>query len=832
MTEVSARNLLRLAVRLVRRDLGSGRLLVMTLAASVAVASTVAVSLLVARVEQVLLAESSALLAADLAIAANEPPPAAYSDTARRHGLRTVATASLRSVIAHGERLQLVNLRAVGDSYPLRGELTIARAPGGAPELVAHGPPRGELWVDARVLGLLEVEPGAVVKVGNAALTITALLVLEPDRGGDPFALAPHVQMHADDLAATGLVLPGSRIGYTLLVAGPADALARFRTELELRDGDRLSDPREARPELRAAFRQAERFLSLAAFAGVLLATIGIALAALGYREHHEPTVALLKTLGLSRRETTLVLAAELMLLALLAGGAGNALAYAVHTRLVDSLLPQLGDAVGTLPLLPFVHGAGVAVLALAGYALPPLYALAALPVSVVLARDRAGLARPSRTSVLIMLGATLALAPWHIGDAKLVALALAGMLVSGALLAGAAALLVGALGRLRSRTRMGWRFGLANIARRARLSVLQTTALGLGVAVILLLAVVQNDLLQQWTARLPPDAPNQFLINVQPDEVPALVEFLDSRGLRGATFHPMVRGRLTSINGRAVSPDDYQEARARRLADREFNLSWAARPKADNRVVAGRWWDAAATAELSVEEGIAETLGLALGDELGFHVAGRQVRGRVTSLRHVDWDNFEVNFFVVTTPDLLATEPATYITSLRVEPAGQAAMAALVARFPSVTVIDVDALMQQVRGVMQRVAQALLWVFLCALLAGTLVLAAAVQASRRERLLDVVLLKTLGASRRFVRMTAVIEFTVLGFISGSVGSFGAMATGWALAGWVLDFDYVPDWRVAAIGIAGGMAGVGLIGLALAGRALRQPVTSGLGETA
>lgn len=832
MTEVAAGTLVRLALRLVRRDLGSGRLLVMTLAASVAVASTVAVSLLVARVEQVLVAEASALLAADFAIASNEPPPPAYAQAAQRHGLRSVVTASLRSVIAHGERLQLVNLRALGDGYPLRGELTIARVAGGAPERVAHGPPRGELWADARVLALLEVAPGAVVKVGNAALTLSAILLFEPDRGGDPFALAPHAQMHADDLAASGLVLPGSRIGYTLLVAGPAEALARFRADLTLRDGDRLSDPREARPELRAAFRQAERFLSLAAFAGVLLATIGIALAALGYRDHHEATVALLKTLGLSRRETTLVLALELMLLALLAGSAGNALAYAVHTRLVDTLLPHLGEAVGTLPLLPFVHGAGVAVVALAGYALPPLYALSALPVSVALARDRSVLAWPSRTTVLVMLAATLALAPWHIGDAGLVALALTGMLLAGALLAAAAALLVAALGRLRSRTRMGWRFGLANIARRARLSVLQTTALGLGLAVILLLAVVQNDLLSQWTARLPPDAPNQFLINVQPDEVPALVEFLAARGLHGASFHPMVRGRLTSINGRAVSPDDYREARARRLADREFNLSWAARPKADNRIIAGRWWEAGATAELSVEEGIAETLALALGDELGFHVAGREVRGRVTSLRHVEWDNFEVNFFVVASPDLLAAEPATYITSLHVGPAAQPAMAALVARFPSVTVIDVDALMQQVRGVMQRVSNALLWVFLCALLAGTLVLAAAVQASRRERLLDVVLLKTLGASRRFVRMTAVLEFTVLGFISGSVGSFAAMTTGWALAGWVLDLDYVPDWRVAAIGVIGGMAGVGLLGLALAGRTMRQSVVHGLGEVA
>ena len=824
-------SLWRLAWRLLCRDLASGRLTVMLAATVIAVASTVAVSLLVTRVDRALVAESSTLLAGDLAVLSSAPPPANYISDATALGLSSARLAAMRSVVGRGEQLQLVQLKAVDDAYPLRGQLLIAEAETGPPLSVAHGPPHGEVWAESKLLGQLHLSIGDTLTIGSAHLRLTRILVLEPDRGSDLFSIAPRVLMHYADLAATGLIVPGSRVGYTTLLAGPADVVSRYRAALELRRGDSVQDPRSARPEMRAALSQAERFLSLAAFAGVMLAAIGIALAAAGYAEMHESTVAILKTLGLTRRAVVTLLCYETLYLALAATVLGDGIALLLERVLVQRLVPMAEFAVDTPAPLALLHGALVAVVALCGFAIPALARLSRLPVIAILARDRASLPPTRAWRLLGMLAAFAAIAPWHSGDPQLVLMALGGMLASALVLAAASWGMVRVLAGLRAQTRMSWRFGLASVARRARLSVLQTTAIGLGLAVILLLGLVRNDLFRQWTAHLPADAPNQFLINIQADEVDAMRRFLIDHATRAPQFYPMVRGRLTAINGAAVVPDNYRDQRASRLADREFNLSSAVTPKPDNRIVAGRWWRADARAELSVEQGIAETLGMTLGDDLSFLVADREIHGRITSLRKVDWENFQVNFFVVTTHDLLATAPATYITSFRLDGAEPALMAQLVERFPSVTVIDIDALMRQVRQVMDRVAQALTWVFMFALAAGGLVLAAAVQASQRERLKDTVLLRTLGASRRFVRSAVLAEFITIGLLAGTLASAGALATAGLIASQVLDIPYVPDWRIPLIGIVAALAALSLIGLQVAGKILREPVAHGLRES-
>ena len=802
------------------------------LAASViAVASTVTVSLLVSRVDRALVAESSALLAGDLAVMSSTAPPAEYRETAAALGLKTARLASLRSVVSAGEQLQLVQLKAADSHYPLRGQLLIADAPDASPQNVEYGPSPGEIWVEAKLLSLLGVQVGATLSVGRTPLRLTRVLVLEPDRGGDLFALAPRAIMHYDDLAATGLVLPGSRITYTTLVAGAADAVARYRQQLTVKRGDTVQDPRSARPEMRAALTQAERFLTLAAFAGVMLAAIGIALAASGYAEMHEGTVAILKTLGLTRRAVVALLCCETLYLALAATVLGDGIALLVERLLVQRLVPLADYAASAPAPLALAHGALVAAVALCGFAVPALARLGQLPVIAILARDRAALPALRPWRVLGMVAAFAAIAPWQGGNPRLVLIALAGMLGSALVLAAAAWLLVRLLGGLRAQARMSWRFGLAAVARRARLSVLQTTALGLGLAVILLLGLVRNDLFRQWSAHLPPAAPNQFLINIQGDEVDAMRAFLSAHTSSTPQFYPMVRGRLIAVNGQAVVPDNYTDQRARRLVEREFNLSSATTMKPDNRLTSGAWWRANARGELSVEEGIAETLGMQRGDELTFLIADREMHGRITSLRHVDWDNFQVNFFIVTTQDLLAAAPATFITSFHLDATESGLMGKLVERFPSVTVIDIDALMRQVRQVMDRVAQALTWVFLFALAAGALVLAAAVQASQRERLADTVLLRTLGASRRFVRSAVLTEFLVIGLVAGALASLGAIVTAWLLATRVLDIPYQADWRIPLMGVSVALGGLLMVGLRVVGKVLREPVAQGLRES-
>ncbi len=635
-----------LAWRLFTRDLVSGRLLIMLFATIIAVGSTVSVSLLVTRVEHVLIAESSALLAADLAIVTNDPPPPEYERDARALGLATARSASMRSVVTYGDRLQLVILKAVSANYPLRGQLEFAEKPLGLPIKSKSGPAAGEVWADATLFRLLDANVGDTVTVGRATLHLGKVLVFEPDRGRDLFSFAPRLLMHYDDLAATDLIVAGSRVRYTNLIAGPADTVTRYRNALDLPTGHTALDPRGARPEMRSAFSQAERFLALAAFSGVLLATIGIALAASSYSDYHEQTTAIVKTLGLTRGEIISLFSFELMYLALLSTCLGDALAVFAHSFMVTQFLPSASVSGVGLPLVPLLHGGVIATIALIGFGLPTLMRLSHIPVIAILARDRVAVTRPTISAGATMALSILLITPWHVGNPKLITLTLGGMLISAMTLAGAAYAMVQFMGRLRGRTSMSWRFGLANIARRARLSVLQSTAVGLGIAIILLLGLVRNDLVEQWSERLPPDAPNHFLINVQEDEVESMMVFLKSRAPGAERFYPMVRGRLTAINDRAVRPEDYAEPRARRLANREFNLSWSSTLKRDNRLVAGRWWsNPTSNGELSVEEGIAETLDIALDDVLTFTVAGSPITGRVTSLRHVDWENFEGNF-------------------------------------------------------------------------------------------------------------------------------------------------------------------------------------------
>ena len=819
------------AARLLRRDLQSGRLTVMLLATTLSCAATTAVSLFVERVERALVAESSALLAADLAVVSNDPLPDDYFDLATALGLRVGRLAAMRSVVAHANQLQLVELKAAGLRYPLRGSVRISPTPFAPIQAVPHGPDPGTVWADAKLLQILDVAVGDELTIGAVRLRIAAVLVLEPDRGGDAFSIAPRLLMHLADLRSTALIMPGSRVRYTILIAGDAPVVARYRRELDLRTGHQLLDPRSARPEVRSAFTQAQRFLNLAAFSGVLLATLGVALAGLSYAEHHVHTTAVLKTLGMSQRQVWSLFLLEMTFLALVAGLCGSAIAWAVHELLLQLFLPHPAITMQAIPAWPFLHGIAIAFVALLGFGLPSLIHLARIPVVQILGLNPTSPRRFSAASALVMALAVVAIAPWHLGDAKLIGLTLAGMLGSTLLLAICAQLLVQLMARLRGRTTMTWRFGLANLSRRACLTIVQSTGVGVGIAVILLLGLIRGDLVEQWAERVPPDAPNHFLVNVQPDEVNAMQQFLASSGIADTRFYPMVRGRLTAINNREVGPDDYGEPRARRLIEREFNLSWAETMKPYNRIVSGTWWDAPrATGQFSVEEGIASTLGIELYDKLSFSAVGTEVSAIVTNLRYVDWDAFEVNFFVESTPELLRDTPATFITAFRLPNDKQPAMPELVKRFPSVTVIDVDAVLLQVRAVMDRVAQALMWVFVFALSAGVLVLAAAIQLTQRERVLESVLLKTLGAPRAFIQRALLIEFALLGAVAGIVATIGALVTAWLLADQVLHIPYRPSLLTPAVGIFSGIVSLSLIGVTVIAVTLRQSVVSVLRE--
>ncbi|MCG3201172.1 MAG: hypothetical protein NFCOHLIN_01037 [Gammaproteobacteria bacterium] len=814
----------------VRRDLRAGELTLILVAIVTAVAALSAVSLFVDRAERALVAQGNSLLAADLAVESANAIPETLAGEARQLGLATARTLSMRSVTQSGERLQLTELKAVGDGYPLRGSMTIADAPFGAAREVRGVPAPGTLWADARLLQSLEVNIGGTVTVGAIAVRVDKVLVLEPDRGGDFFSIAPRAVMNLADVAATRLVMPGSRVTHRLLVAGDPKAIATFRKHWQKLDdgGLKMLDVRDARPELRTALERADLFLGMAAMTAVIVAGVAIALAARRYAERHLDTAAIMRCLGATQATITGMLLTEMLLLASLASVAGAAVGYVAQHVLAETLSGFVGGDLPP-PSLAAVAGAMlIGFIVLVGFALTPILSLKNVPPLRVLRRDLAPV--PARSAVVYTaaLLALLVVAPWQARDVALTIYLLGGCLLAIAALAIAAWLSVRTLGRLRRHVGVSWRYGLASVARRARTSSVQIVALGLGIMAMLLITLVHRDLIGGWQRKIPPGAPNQFVINIPPAEVGPLRAFLAGRRLHAGGVFPMIRGRLTAINGRPVQPSNYDDPRARRLVDREFNLSWAESLQPDNAVAAGRWWPrtAGGAPQFSVESGIAGTLGIRLGDELTYDIAGETITAPVTSLRDVQWDSFNVNFFVIAAPGLLEQMPATYITSFHLPAQERTALNELVRLFPGVTVIDVAAVMDQVRLIMDRVNLAVRFVFLFTLLAGALVLVAALQATQDERARESALLRSLGAARAIVARSLLAEFIVIGLVAGVLASSAAGLTAWLLAGHVFHVDYRINLWLWPIGTLAGVLGVGAFGLAGLRGALAEPPAS------
>jgi len=817
---------LRFSWRMLVRDWHAGELRVVAFALVLAVASVTSVGFVTDRVRLAVTYQANELLGADLAVLTSQPAPAEWEAHARSLGLATARTQSFPSVVLAGETTQLAEVKAVTPGYPLRGELRIAPDRNRPDVATREIPAPGTVWLEPRLMQGLDLAPGDTVSVGAMELTVAQVLTHEPDRGGNVLSLAPRLLMNAADVPRTQLVQPGSRVRYRLLVAGEPRAVDDFRHWLaeRLPTGARLQGAEEARPELRSGLDRASQFLGLAALVSVVLAGVALAMAARRHVRRHTDGVAILRCLGAGPGFVVRAYALEMLWLALIASAAGCFVGAAVQLGLVELLRDLLPRNLPEPSWRPVAVGMATGVVTLAGFALPPVLRLRAVPPARVLRREFGGVRFSNLAAYGAALGALVLLMLWQTGDGRLTAYVAAGALAAVGVLARAALGLIKGVGRLRARVGAAWRFGLANIARRGATSVAQVVAFGLGITVLLLLTLVRGDLLASWRESLPPDAPNYFLINVQPQQVQDVSDFLKERGRRQVELYPMVRGRLVAINGRRVSPEDYED-RARRLVEREFNLSWAAALQADNRIVAGRWWqpDEQAAPMLSVETGLAETLNIKLGDELRFAVAGEEVAATVTSLRAVEWDSFHPNFFVIAPPGLLRDYPATYITSFYLPAQEKGLLTELVKRFPNVTVLDVDALMTQVRRIMDRMALAVEYVFVFTLLAGLAVLLAAIQATQDERRREGAVLRVLGASRRHLNLGTLAEFAALGAVAGLLGALAASVVGYVLSAQVFDIAYRFNPWVWLFGLLGGAAGVGLAGFLGTRSVLQRP---------
>ncbi len=820
-------NALTISLRMLRRDWRAGELRVLMIAVMIAVASIVAVDAFTDRVRLALEYQANELLGGDLVIASGQALPAVYRDQATALGLAIADAVSFPSMALANGNSQLGEIKAVSDAYPLRGKLFIA------PRLFEFGqpadgvPPPGSVWAEARLLNELKVAVGDEIALGNIHLTIAGVLTREPGRAGDVFTIGPRILMNIADLDRTGLIQPASRVRYRLLVAGDRQAVARYKefANRQLTQDERLEGVEEARPEVRTALDRARRFLGLAALVSVVLAGIAVATSARRYVARHLDNCAIMRCVGARHGTIVQIYASQILVLGLVASSAGCAIGYGAQMVLTDVLG---GLATIELPppsLWPAVFGIATGIVTLLGFALPPLLRLKHVPALRVLRRDAGD--REAGNMLAYALGATALamLILWQIGDIRLGIYVTLGLLAAFAVLAVLAMLLVKLLRRVQPRSTITWRFGIGGIARRGQASTLQIVACGLGILVLLLLTVVRDDLLADWQARLPADAPNRFIINIQPDQVAAIRQFFAKSGQPAPQLLPMVRGRLERINERAVIAGDYDDDRAQRLVAREFNLSWTDALQDDNKIVTGQWWGDSGNGEhwLSVEEGIAKTLGIHNGDTLTWRIAGSELTATVVSLRSVEWDSFRVNFFVVTPPGVMERYPATYITAFYLPPENQQLLNDLVRTFPNATVIDVAEIMAQVRQIIDRVTQAVSYVFFFTIMAGLLVLFAAIQSTLDERIRENAILRTLGASRSQLLKSLRAEFVVLGLLAGAVASLAATAISYLLATRVFELGYSLNLWLWPAGLLGGMTGIGVVGYFGTRFVLNQP---------
>jgi putative ABC transport system permease protein len=826
--------MLALPLRMLQRDWKAGELRVLALALFVAVTAVSSVGFFGDRVRQALTREAHQLLGADLLLVADHPFDEKFPAAARDRGLAVARATTLISMARAGEQAQLVGLKAVSEGYPLRGRLRVAAAPNTPDEETTDVPPPGKVWVDERLVAAVDAKVGSTLELGDAAFTIDRILTIEPDRGVQFFNIAPRVMINARDLPATGLVQPGSRVSYSLLVAGERPRVDEFEAwaKRTLGRGESIQGLSGARPEIRAALERAQQFLGLTAMLAAILAAVAIGLSTRRYTQRHLDGYAVMRCLGASESQLFRLFAWEFVALAVLACAAGLVAGLIAQEVLARFAAELMAASLPRPSIVPALQGFATGLALLLGFALPPLLQLKNVAALRVLRREVGAPRQGALVGYAIGLVTLAALLLWYAGDWKLGLYVIGGFaaaFVAFALIAFVALRLAALLAPLAS---LSWRYGLANLRRRARSNTIQILSLALGLTAVLLLTFTRGDLLDAWRGKTPVDAPNRFVLNIQPDQREGVEQFFAAQKLPVPHVYPMVRGRLTAINDRAVQVDDYENERTRRLVEREFNLSYMEGMPAHNRIVAGRAFSAEdlARGALSVESGIARSLGVQVGDRLTWEVGGRKFTAPIVNLRALDWDSMQVNFFVITTPALLADFPTSFITSFHLPESRATAMNGLVRDFPNLTVVDMSAILRQALTVMEQVIAAVQFVFLFAIAAGLLVLYAALLATQDERVQESAVMRALGASRAQVAAASRAEFITLGLVAGLLAAAGAAGIGYVLAAKVFLFSYqVNPW----LWVAGPLAGLACVGInAWAGTraALKRPPIAALRE--
>jgi len=819
------------SLRMTWRDWRAGELRFLLIALVIAVGALSSVGFFVDRVSNSLQRDANRLLGADLVINSDEVLPASIQlNQAQLQQAHTTSFVSM--ALSRDEALsKLVSVKAVSANYPLRGELTLDSG-------IAHHviPGTGTVWVDRAILAALQVQVGGQIRLGEKTFTITHLITDEPDRGASFLNMAPRVMLAEADLAATNLIIPGSRISYRLLLAGDLQQIRSTQNSLQkLIDSHQLRGVgiesfESGRPEMSTTLNRAKQFLSLVSLLSAMLAALAIALSARRFMTRHIDTCAMLRCLGMTQNQVTVLFVGEFLVLGCCGSGLGALLGYLGHLGLLIWLGSFITTTLPAPTLLPAMQGVAIGMLLLLGFAIPPILQLRNVPHNLMVRRETG---TPQAHTILIYLAGIVMfgiLLIWQTGNLKLASYTFAGFIAGFLLFALCAWLFLRSMKYMHNWfAASAWRFALNALQRRPASGVIQVVALSTGLMAILLLSVIRNDLLSAWRSATPADAPNQFIVNILPEQKSALAAVFAQHHMDQPVLYPMIRGRLIARNAVTISADNYEADNAKRMIEREFNLSSMPHMQQHNRIVAGHWF-AGTAPEASVEEGIAKTLGLKLGDQLRFDVAGQIINVPITSLRKLDWSSMQVNFFVIINPDIAVGLPQTWITAFHLNPEQESLIPDLSRNFPNLTVIDTGAILRQIQSVLDQVVAAVQFLFLFTIVCGMLVLYAALQSSQQQRLQETSLLRALGASKKELSQAQWIEYGLLGSLAGLLAASAAGVTGWVLAHQVFEFPFQPSPWLWPLGmVAGALCALGGSWLGLR-HILQQPPLLSLRE--
>jgi putative ABC transport system permease protein len=796
------------------RDWRGGELGVLVMALVLAVGVVSGISAFTTRLQSALEQESHRFLAADAVVRGGRELPARWLQQARKNGLQQALTLVFPSMVFAGEdNMYLASVKAVSDAYPLRGELTYSAEPFAAVRPVESGPARGEVWLDSRLFPLLDVEIGQQVTIGEVDFTVVAAARSEPDQGASFYGFGPRVLMHYDDIPATGVVQPGSRVEYRQLYAGRPAALAQFSEWLkpQLRDGQSLLDVNEGQPGIGSALERAESFLLLAGSLAVVLAGVAVALAARRFSERHNDYVAIMKSLGATAGTVNRLYGSSLLLLGVVATVAGCLLGWAMQALFFQLFADQLPVQPGPSGVRPYAIGSVTSLTCLLCFAWPPLRRLGQASPLRVLRRDVPNQSSRALADYSVGLVAVTLLMWWYSQDWQLTLAVLAGLTITVVLGLGLALTLLKG-GRLVGMSAGSiWRLALAGLQRRGTANALQVVIFAMAIMLLLVLLLVRTSLIDEWQTQLPADTPNHFMINIGPEELQSVDQMLREENISSEALYPMIRGRIMSVNGVELPLTD-EEQQGRR--QRESNFTWSDTLPADNQLLSGQWWSAdSEEALVSLEQGFAQRLGIELGDRVGFLVGSQPLEATVSSIRALEWQSMQPNFFLIFPPRLLASYPATFMTSFYLGQTDKVFLNRFIRRFPTVTVIEMDIVVEQIRAIVNQVSAAIELVLGVILAAGGLVLVAGVQASVDARMHESAILRALGARRNLILGGLLIEFATLGLFAGLLATVAAELSVYMLQSWVMDMSYSLSPWVWPVGVGSGMILIGSLGV-------------------